>query len=144
VKTPSSAQTKNIDEEVQKHAKKCSSYKKNWMYHNIIICIIQESIYMLKYTCIILYAILIHIHLLEVIFTGWRHKHYSVCNKTITDFCFSEYEFLLTCKTNIDRSRRSILCHSNSSIKIVTSILRLKNDLFHIGVSTSDILPSKW
>jgi hypothetical protein len=27
-----------------------------------------------------------------------------VCNKTITDFCISEYEFSLTCKTNIDLS----------------------------------------
>jgi hypothetical protein len=46
------------------------------------------------------------IHQLEVIFTRWRHKHYSICNKTITDFCISEYEFLLTCKTNIDLSLR--------------------------------------
>ena len=34
------------------------------------------------------------IHLLEVIFTGKRHNHYSVCNKTITSFCICEYEFL--------------------------------------------------
>ena len=32
---------------------------------------------------------------LEVIFTGRRHKHYSICNKTITGFCISEYEFLI-------------------------------------------------
>ena len=29
-----------------------------------------------------------------------------VCNKTITGFCISEYNFLLTCKTNIDLSLR--------------------------------------
>ena len=46
------------------------------------------------------------IHLLEVIFTGGRLKHYSICNKTITGFCISEYELLLTCKTNIDLSLR--------------------------------------
>ena len=35
------------------------------------------------------------IHLLEVIFTGRRHKHYSICNKTITGFCICEYEFVI-------------------------------------------------
>ena len=37
-----------------------------------------------------------------MIVIGWRHKPYSICNRTITDFCISEYKFLLTCKTNID------------------------------------------
>jgi hypothetical protein len=40
------------------------------------------------------------------------------CNKTITGFCISEYEFLLTCKTNIDLSFRLRSILFDRSIKM--------------------------
>ena len=76
----------------------CTIRKNNVRSHVLNGCFWLDE----NYSCIINNGI----HLLKVIFTGWRHNPYSICNKTITDFCISEYELLLTCKSNIDLSLR--------------------------------------
>jgi hypothetical protein len=78
-------------------ATSCHSFITTVWWYNIL----YQTPFIRQATCVNFKGKRIHIMLDKcIIFTGWHHKHYCI-NKTITVFCISEYEFLLTWKTNI-------------------------------------------